>query len=241
MIPAYLTIDDVPTMRNGKIVDYLFAKQIKATMFCWGEFLEKNFEGAVYALQHGMILQNHSYSHPHFSEITFEQACAEIEKNEELIKKAYSLANIERPFKMFRFPYGDQGGENAEKIQNYLRQNGFVSLANSHISPKSYARCGIGAEQLKKVDTMWTFDFQEYCIRPENDFTIENSLANVQFAFGDAVKTVPDVCRAPEGTEAEEIIIIHDHVETEENAAGYFERLIDELLKRDILFVPPAV
>ncbi len=241
MIPAYLTIDDVPTMRNGILVDYLYSRKIKATMFCWGEFLEKNFEGAVYALLHGMILQNHSYSHPHFSEISFEQACAEIEKNEELLAKAYAMANIQRPFKMFRFPYGDQGGKNAEKIQEYLRCNGFVTLKNTGINAKSYARCGIGADQLKKVDTMWTFDFQEYCIRPGNKFTIENSLANVQLAFGNAVKPAPVVCCAPEGVEAEEIIIIHDHVETEENAAGYFERLIDELLQRDILFVPPAV
>ena len=45
-------------------------KMIQAIMFAEGEKAEKNPEPAVYAVRHGMIVENHSYSHQHFSELS---------------------------------------------------------------------------------------------------------------------------------------------------------------------------
>ena len=71
MKKAILTIDDVPSNNTKAIVDYLNEKDITVVMFVVGEWLEKKPENAIYALQHGMILGNHSYTHPQFSSLDF--------------------------------------------------------------------------------------------------------------------------------------------------------------------------
>ena len=69
MIRALLTIDDIPSDNTCAIVDYLNEAGIQAVMLVVGEKAEKNPEPAVYAVRHGMIVENHSYSHQHFSEL----------------------------------------------------------------------------------------------------------------------------------------------------------------------------
>ena len=73
MIQALLTIDDIPSGNTCAIVDYLNEAGIQAIMFAEGEKAEKNPEPVVYAVQHGMIVGNHSYSHPHFSELSLSE------------------------------------------------------------------------------------------------------------------------------------------------------------------------
>ena len=73
MIRALLTIDDISSKNTPAIVDYLCEKNIRAIMFMVGQWAENNPDELVYALQHGMIVGNHSYTHPHFSEISFEE------------------------------------------------------------------------------------------------------------------------------------------------------------------------
>ena len=120
MIKALLTIDDVSSKNTTAIVDYLCEKNITAIMFMVGEWAQKFPDELVYALKHGMIVGNHSYSHPFFSELSFEECKAEIDKNEEVLDRFYAEAGVERKYRPFRFPYGDKGGENKEKIQEYL-------------------------------------------------------------------------------------------------------------------------
>ncbi|MBO4920785.1 MAG: hypothetical protein J5372_02600 [Lachnospiraceae bacterium] len=70
-----------------------------------------------------MIVGNHSYSHPAFSKLSYEQAVEEIEKNE-------ALHDRQIPFRWWK---------------------------------------DLGLD--KDIDTFWTFDFAEYLIRNDSNFT----------------------------------------------------------------------
>ena len=102
MIKALLTIDDVSSENTPAIVDYLCEKNIKVIMFMVGQWAENHPDELIYALKHGIIVGNHSYSHPHFSEISFEEAKAEILKNEEVLDRFYEQAGVERKYRPFR-------------------------------------------------------------------------------------------------------------------------------------------
>ena len=78
MNTALLTIDDVPSRNTPAIVDYLNRHGIQAVLFATGENVEKHYEEACYALRHGMIVGNHSYSHPAFSSLPLVQCIEEI-------------------------------------------------------------------------------------------------------------------------------------------------------------------
>ena len=80
MINAVLTIDDIASKNTPALVDYLVEKGIKALMFAVGTHVEKYPENVIYALGRGMIVGNHSYSHPNFAEISFEEGIKEIKK-----------------------------------------------------------------------------------------------------------------------------------------------------------------
>ena len=122
MIRALLTIDDVSSNNTPAIVDYLNEKNITAIMFMVGEWAENHPSELIYALQHGMIVGNHSYSHPNFSRLTPEEGIREIEKCEELLDRLYAAAGVERKFRPFRFPYGDKGGDNKGAFQRFLAE-----------------------------------------------------------------------------------------------------------------------
>ena len=112
MIHALLTMDDIPSDNTHAIVDYLNEAGIQAVMFAIGEKAEQNPEPVVYAIQHGMIVGNHSYSHPHFSRLSLADGIQQIEKSEAVLNRLYDMAGVERTYRPFRFPYGDKGGEN---------------------------------------------------------------------------------------------------------------------------------
>ena len=120
MNTALLTIDDVSSCITPAIVDDLCARGIKAVMFAVGMNVERLWNEAVYAVQKGMIVGNHSYSHPAFSDLTVEEAIADIEKCEEVLDRLYQAAGVARQYRPFRFPYGDKGGR---------EQGGFAELS----------------------------------------------------------------------------------------------------------------
>ena len=139
-------------------------------MFAWGENIEKHYENAIYALKNGMIVGNHSYSHPAFSKLSFEQAVEEIVKNELVLDKLYKDAGVERRFRPFRFPYGDKGGNNKNALQDYLLKNGFDKVCDTQLKYDWWKERGLD----KDIDTLWTFDFAEYLIRKDSGFTLED-------------------------------------------------------------------
>ena len=107
---AYLTIDDCPSKDMFTKVDFLLKKRIPALWFCRGEFLEKREEAVIYAIKKGFVMGNHSYNHPLFSRIPLKECFRQIKVTNELIEDVYKEAGVQRPSKVFRFPWGDKGG-----------------------------------------------------------------------------------------------------------------------------------
>lgn len=178
MSKAILTIDDISTNYTLDIIDYLTEKRIKPIMFSVGQNVEQHFEEAIYALSKGAIIGNHSYSHPHFSELTVEEGIDEIRKQEEVVERLYKVAGVERKFKIFRFPYGDKGGNNKEAIQAFLKENKFCRIDDSNINLDWYT------EQMlnKEIDILWTFDFEEYRLNNNDGFTYDSIIHLVFFS-----------------------------------------------------------
>ncbi|MBQ2434327.1 MAG: polysaccharide deacetylase family protein [Clostridia bacterium] len=108
MVRAILTIDDISSKNTKAMVDYLVEKKITAVMFAAGENVEKFYDEAVYAIQKGMIVGNHSYTHRAFSTLSLEEGIEDIEKCEAVLNKLYKDSGVERRYRPFRFPYGDQ-------------------------------------------------------------------------------------------------------------------------------------
>ena len=228
MIKAVLTIDDIASDNTRAIVDYLCEKGIHPVMFAWGEKVEEFWDNAVYALQNGIIVGNHSFSHLEFSKLTFEQGVAEIEKCEEILDKLYKAAGVERKFRPFRFPYGDKGGANKDAFQKYLADKCFDKLDDRDISYPWWKEMGLD----KDIDTLWTFDFAEYNIRRGNDFTIDDVWKRVN-------DPAPGLGAAILKDGGRHIILLHAHDETEELVPGYYKLFIDKLLENGVEFVEP--
>ena len=228
MIRALLTIDDVSSENTPAIVDFLCEKKIPAVMFMVGQWAEKHPEQLIYAIKHGMIVGNHSYTHPHFSELSFEECKEEIDRNEEVLNGFYSKAGTERKYRPFRFPYGDKGGENKALLQEYLSEKGFNKIKDTQFQYPFWKEMGLD----KDIDTFWTFDFSEYCIRPGSGFTLD-----------DVMKRIYDP--APEEGApllidgSSHMLLLHAHDETEAMVPGYYRIFIDELLKNGVEFAEP--
>ncbi|HEX8010618.1 MAG TPA: polysaccharide deacetylase family protein [Casimicrobiaceae bacterium] len=138
---AYLTIDDAPSPSLRMKTDYLHSKGIPAIFFCLGKSMEERPELVVDAIQKGFVIGNHSYDHPHFSDLPLPECYQQIERTDQIIEHLYSQAGVRRPARLFRFPFGDKGGltysnvflpyegEGAARkaaLQNYLRQGGYI-------------------------------------------------------------------------------------------------------------------
>ena len=228
MIKALLTIDDIASNNTPAIVDYLKENNIPALMFAWGEKVEDNYENAIYALKNGMIVGNHSYSHPAFSKISIEQAVEEIEKNERLLDRLYKDAGVERCFRPFRFPYGDKGGSNKDALQEYLRKNGFDKVCDTQLEYEWWKAYGLD----KDIDTFWTFDFAEYQIRKDSGFTKEDVFKRIE-------DPAPENGAALLADGSNHMLLIHAHDETEEMVPGYFKLFIDRLMEKGVVFEKP--
>lgn len=228
MINSYLTVDDVTTSLTPKVINYLNSKNITPIMFCWGEHLLEHQDEAIYALQHGAILQNHSFSHPQFSALSMWKAKREIMKTERILTKLYEKAGVLRPFKLFRFPFGDNGGQNADLLQEFLKFRGFNHIDDTYFTDKDYFR----PEQKQNLDVLWTFDYAEYNLRPGNAFTFEDVINRAK----NFISVHED---EPNDEKVRHIVLIHDHEETEEQHPGYFTEQIDFLLNSGVKFFPP--
>ena len=226
MIKALLTIDDVSSKNTPAIVDYLAEKNIPVIMFMVGQWAENNPEELIYALKAGVVVGNHSYTHPNFSKISFAECKKEIEKNEEVLNRFYDQAGVERKYRPFRFPYGDKGGENKEKIQEYLANMGFDKVKDTMIPYPWWKEQGLNRD----IDTFWTFDFAEYNIRRGSGFTKDDVMARIHDM------NVESPMLKDGGTH---MILLHAHDDTEELVPEYYKIFVDELLNNGVEFVKP--
>ena len=221
-----LTIDDIPQKVTIPLVDYLSEKNIPAVFFAVGENIEKDPEPAVYALRKGFLIGNHSYSHPAFSRLSFEEALTEIRKTEELLDRIYEEAGIERTLKFFRFPYIDKGGEKKERYQALLREEGFVKPDDSRVTAPGYLRQGWD----KEVDTACSFDCQEYNI-PPGTMTIEDVIRRLNEGDHDAGSSVFG--------DDTQIVLLHSHDDTDKLVPGYYRIILEEILRLGGEFISP--
>ena len=223
-----LTIDDISSRNTPAIVDALCARGITAILFATGANVEKYWDEAVYALQKGMIVGNHSYAHPGFSSITLEEGIADIERCEAVLDRLYRDAGVERTFRPFRFPYGDKGGENKAAFQQYLAQHRFDKVDDRHIPYAWWKENGLD----KDIDTFWTFDFEEYRIQSDPEFTVESVWHKVNDAN-------PERGAALFGENQRHFVLMHAFDETDAIWPGYYCQLLDHLQARGIKFDEP--
>ncbi len=229
MNSGLLTIDDFSSKNTPAMVDYLKEKNIKVIFFATGEKVEEFYEEALYAVKNGMLVGNHSYSHPGFSSLTFEECVEEIEKCERVLDKLYKDSGVERVHKPFRFPYGDKGGENKEALQKYLRDKGFHKVDDRHITYDWWKENNLYTD----IDTFWTFDFEEYVIRPDSGYTKE-------FVWQKMHDINPKSGVVLFAENNRHIILLHAHDETEEMIPEYYKLFIEHLLENGLVFDEPV-
>ena len=225
---AIFTIDDVSSRNTRAITDYLVEKDIVPVMFAVGENVLKHYDEAIYAVSKGMIVGNHSFSHPAFSELTLNEAISEIEKCEKVLDQLYKDASVTRKYRPFRFPYGNKGGENKIAIQSYLRENGFHKLDDRKISFPWWRENELNTD----IDTFWTFDFEEYRIAWNDGFTRECSLAKME-------DPNPSKGGALYGKDHLNIVLTHAIDETEALWPGYYKEMIERSIANGVTFIHP--
>lgn len=229
MNSGILTIDDIPSKNTPAIVDYLNQKGICATLFAVGQNIEKYYEEALYAVKNGMIIGNHSYTHPAFSELSIDSCIEEIERCEKIITQLYRDAGRKRLYRPFRFPYGNRGGKNKEALQTYLKEHGFHKMMDEQI-PYPWWR---EKDFDKAIDTYWTFDFAEYNIRPGSGFT-------KKYVFYRMHNKSPRFGAALFGENNRHIVLMHAHDATEEMLPEYYQLFVDHALKNGFVFEDPT-
>lgn len=229
MNSALLTIDDIASKNTPAIVDYLNEKRIKAILFATGQNVERYYEEALYAVKNGMIVGNHSYSHPAFSSLSMKECMEEIEKCEIVLERLYKDSGVERVFRPFRFPYGNKGGDNKNALQKYLKEKGFHKVDDTHITYPWWRENSLDTD----IDTFWTFDFEEYKIRQGSEFTKESVWKKMH-------DTNPESGAVLFAENNRHILLLHAHDETEEMLPEYYKLFIEHLLENGLVFEEPA-
>lgn len=244
---VYLTIDDAPSIDFLPKLEYLIAKQIPAVFFCIGSLLEEREAMAIECIRQGYLIANHSYSHPHFSNISVDQCLEEIEKTDQIIDHIYQKAGIVRPAKWFRFPYGDKGdmkggrvfnwlkkGDQQRKliIQNKLSELGYTQPLFENVTYQFMQRAGL----YQDIDWSWTFDVMEWATFEDQP---THGLSTLEKIINRMQTNNPKDCRGFLGFEkrwlasdSAEVVLLHDH----EATTTQFNPIIDTLLALPIQF-----
>ncbi len=243
---AYLTIDDSPSEKMGDLIDLLQECGIPAVFFCIGQNLERYPQFAIRAIREGFVLGNHSWSHPHFSKLSIEQAFTEIQRTDELLDALYQEAGVARPMKCFRFPYGDKGDGRkghifkalkpkgalrSQIIQTLLRGLGYTQPTWEGVRYNYYQQ-NLG----KDVDWHWTYDVMEWSVMQRRPSLGVRALPQVLERMDSAVP--PDLRGDVEESSiwlqspSDEIILVHDHKET----AHLMPAILNALQGKELVF-----
>lgn len=241
---AYLTIDDAPSADFGAKIDFLESKNIPAIFFCQGNYLESNPDICIEAIRRGFVIGNHTYDHPHFSEISLETCFEQIRLTDGIITGLYVRAGVTGHVRYFCFPYGDKGALSGDDVfaaispaglvrkkvlQDYLLQLGYCQPAFDDVSYEYYRKGGF----LDDVDWYWTYDVAEWSTFHEpHAYGIETA----EDVFTRMEEVVPEGGRGLDTPGSAEIILTHDHVETTE----LFFAVIDRMLEKGIAFHLPS-
>lgn len=242
---AYLTIDDAPSADMGRKINYLSQHNIPAVFFCEGAKMAQRPEPVIDAIRQGFIIGNHSYSHPHFSEITPEQARDEIRRTDDIIEALYRQAGVVRPGRYFRFPFGDKGalpGEyplggysaegaaRKEAMQAVLRSLGYTQPPFPNITYRYFQEAGLAED----ADWFWTYDTFDWSVFAEEPMYGIDSLDAL---FARMEVDNPEGACGLNDPRSEEIVLIHDHEISTEN----FFLTVDRLTAKGLQFRLPAL
>lgn len=167
-----LTFDDGPSSKFKQLLDYLTDNKHKAIFFILGKEVDsKNEKFLIKAINKGFLIGNHSYSHPNFSKILFEEAKKEILKTDKIIENLYRKSAKKRTLKIFRFPFGSQGGSNKSIIQKFLKELGYK---NPYYKNYSFLMKKWRAKQ----DLFWHLDPKDW----SKDTTPEKAISRIKKA-----------------------------------------------------------
>jgi peptidoglycan-N-acetylglucosamine deacetylase len=240
---AYLTIDGGPSPYWEGKLNYLVDRQLPAVWFCEGGALETHPSFVSNAIAEGHVVANHSYDHPHFSDLSVKECREQITRTHELIVRAYDKIGVEWREKFFRFPYGDKGDlqygdvfhpcdnkgmSRKADIQALLRELGYRQPAFVGITYQRFLRAGL----LDDVDWYWTYDCGESAMAEENP---PDEPVFLQEVFSQMDRDAPERGRGLNYLDSEDIVLIHDHVET----TAMFPRIIERILSKGIQFQLP--
>lgn len=227
---AYVTIDDGPSPLTPRNVEFLSANGIPAVMFFTGDAIDAHPEEALCAARAGFTIGNHSVSHPRFSQLRFDQAVNEIQGQEERIEALYAKAGMARPFKAFRFPYGDLGGDNRDAIQDFLETSGFQRLKAGRIRRRDF----LGRRLGRDYDLTWTYDACDYKFCGPDEGWNEGAYV---------AKLSEMIFKARPGfgsRSSEEVVLMHDIPAIDAALPGYFAFFLGQLADRGISFKKPV-
>ncbi len=226
---AYLTVDDGPSENTEEYLTYLRANAIPVIMFFVGEYIKRFPDTAVSSIKNGAVIGNHTMSHPRLSTCSLKAAINEIEQMESLIDDIYNKAQCPRPCKLFRFPYGDKGGRNSEKIQSYLKECGFKKIDPIGITYPWYYEMMLD----RGNDVLWTFDFEDYKLsRKTQEITeaeILNHIRNKEPLHGGSLHN----------TQSHDILLMHDLPKSNKRIDGYFTKILDNVRQLNVTFEMP--
>ena len=251
MKSAYLTIDDAPSRDFAAKMEFLHRHGIPALFFCEGRFIQQSEPVLVAAVELGFLLGNHSFSHPHFSDLSVEECRQEILRTDELIEQVYSRAGLARPAKYFRFPYFDAGGDASglayeakwsrqasewsrfefdakrKGLQGYLWELGYRQPQFVGINLKYFGDPTL----LTGVDVRCTYDQVEYWLDEAN---APWGLSTEAAILGRIEEDSPYEGSALNCADTADIILVHDH----EKTTNLFYRIVERYLEKGIEFLP---
>jgi peptidoglycan/xylan/chitin deacetylase (PgdA/CDA1 family) len=150
-----LVIDDGPSDALPELLASLERCGHRAVLFVLGANAAGREAMLVDAIRRGFPLGNHSFGHPHFSDITLDAGRREIMETEAVIDDLYRRARVARPGKWFRFPYLDTGDGGAEGFQRLLQELGFERPAA--------VGTRLAEDEAARIDwptTVWTMDWE---------------------------------------------------------------------------------
>lgn len=139
-----LTFDACPTGKadeyDEQVVDILLQKQVPATLFMSGRWVEKNVEKAKFlAAQPQFEIANHTYFHPHLLEKPDDRIIREFRRSQAMIRKVTGKTP-----RYFRPPFGEVD----EHVAELAKKAGLVTIQydiasgdpDPDLSPKRIAR-----------------------------------------------------------------------------------------------------
>jgi peptidoglycan-N-acetylglucosamine deacetylase len=164
-----ITVDDVPVHSpyppgftpnevNGQIIAALSAAHVPATAFLNGIGVEQHPETTA-ALEQwraaGLTVGNHTWSHPHLSELTALKFEDEITRNEPILSRIGGGSD----WRWFRYPFLDEGENAAKRIagRQVLAKHGYrVASVTMSFSDwqwtAPYARCSAAHDKAAVAD-----------------------------------------------------------------------------------------